>query len=403
VPADRGNASSPGTADSRKTRKLHHPMSAPAGIAGRVDCPGPERARRWTRCAASRKMKTMNNMRMRDRQRQQDHGRGRARRAAVLTAAALAGCAAAVAGAGTAALAQPGAAVTGQARSAARQAAVSAGDSPAGFWYGTDSHTITISGSAPYREPVIGGAYGGYIGMIGNWARWQGCGGILVWSSENSRQASTDLSASHQGIGTGAYWFMAGPGVDPHYNGTTSEGISWGAAQAARMLADVKGSPVKYPVLFMDVELPGNAPDYTPAPDNGWNSVYTSPCSGRTKATFIPAAVDRAVFNGFFNYVTAHSSYTPGVYSAPSVWADIFGSGAAASIKNVHEWTYTGDTSSLVHHPAGWCLQGTSTCAQFFGGVTSGSSNAVMWQWSGGGGTDNGSGDFDQIDANRTP
>jgi hypothetical protein len=26
-----------------------------------------------------------------------------------------------------------------------------------------------------------------------------------------------------------------------------------------------------------------------------------------------------------------------------------------------------------------------------------------MWQWSGGGGSDNGVGDFDQIDANRTP
>jgi hypothetical protein len=26
-----------------------------------------------------------------------------------------------------------------------------------------------------------------------------------------------------------------------------------------------------------------------------------------------------------------------------------------------------------------------------------------MWQWSGGGGSRNGVGDFDQIDANRTP
>jgi len=35
--------------------------------------------------------------------------------------------------------------------------------------------------------------------------------------------------------------------------------------------------------------------------------------------------------------------------------------------------------------------------------VTSGDSNAVMWQWSGGGGTYNGIGDFDQIDVARTP
>ena len=262
---------------------------------------------------------------------------------------------------------------------------------------------MSVTGSGPYNEPVIGGAYGGYIGMVGNWSRWQGCKGILVWSATNSQQANTNLSKYHKGIGTGGYWFMAGPGVDPHYNGTTSEATSWGAAQAKRALADVSPSTEKYPILFMDIEIPGDAPDYTPAPDNGWNTVYTSACSGKVKATSIPAAVDRADFNGFFNYVTAHSSYTPGVYSAPSIWASIFGTGSAASIPNTREWTYTGDTSSLAHVPSAWCLRGTSTCAQFFGGVKQSSAAAVMWQWSGGGGTDNGHGDFDQIDANRTP
>ena len=109
------------------------------------------------------------------------------------------------------------------------------------------------------------------------------------------------------------------------------------------------------------------------------------------------------MFDGFFDYVTAHSSRTPGVYSAPSIWAGIFGTGSAASIPHTREWTYTGDTSSLSHHPASWCLRNTSTCAHFFGGVTTSSQYAVMWQWSGGGGTDNGYGDFDQIDASRTP
>jgi hypothetical protein len=51
----------------------------------------------------------------------------------------------------------------------------------------------------------------------------------------------------------------------------------------------------------------------------------------------------------------------------------------------------------------GWCLTGTATCARFFGGVTSGSKYALMWQWSGGGGSSNGVGDFDQIDGRRTP
>src|SRR5205814_1563669 len=63
---------------------------------------------------------------------------------------------------------------------------------PAGFWYGTDSHTVTISGSAPYRVPVIGGYYGGYIGMVGNWAVLTGCHKIVVWSAANSAQANTN-------------------------------------------------------------------------------------------------------------------------------------------------------------------------------------------------------------------
>jgi hypothetical protein len=75
----------------------------------------------------------------------------------------------------------------------------------------------------------------------------------------------------------------------------------------------------------------------------------------------------------------------------------------ASLIPNTYEWTYESFTSSLAHHPAGWCLSGTSTCASFFGGQTSSSKYALMWQWSGGGGSHNGYGDFDQIDANRTP
>jgi hypothetical protein len=292
---------------------------------------------------------------------------------------------------------------------AARTAAASAGASaegPSGFWYGTDTNYISIPGKGPYTEPAIGGTYGGYIGMAGNWAKWQGCKGDTArWSVTDSKDARADLVTYHHGIGDGAYWFMAGPGVDPHYNGTAKEATAWGQAQAARMLSDLANlSPkITYPVVFMDVELPGRAPGYTPAADNGWNAVYTSPCSGKVKTSYIAASVDRAVFNGFASYLTSHSSYKAGVYSAPSVWASIFGTGSASKIPNTYEWTYTADTSSLSHHPYGWCLSGTSTCAQFFGGQTSSSKYAVMWQWSGGGGTYNGYGDLDQIDAARTP
>jgi hypothetical protein len=287
---------------------------------------------------------------------------------------------------------------------AARAAAVEGVDRPVGFWYGTDSSQIAISGSAPYREPVIRGEYGGYIGMTGNWARWAGCGNkVVVYSATNSAQADKNYTSYRIGIGTGVYWFMAGPGVDPHYNGSTSEAHSWGEKQAASAIADAAKEHVTYPVLFMDIEIPGDAPSYTPAPDNGWNTVYTSSCSGVAKANYIPATVDRADVNGFAAYLTSHSAYKAGVYSAPSIWTEIFGTGSSASIPNTYEWTYQPFTSSLADRPAGWCLSGTSTCASFFGGQTSNSKYALMWQWSGGGGSYNGYGDFDQIDANRTP
>jgi len=334
------------------------------------------------------------------------HGgyRPRSARLLVITGAAVLLPCAAAAVVGPRAAEDAGDSAVTRAASAVTAPGFADSDSPAGFWYGTDSRTITISGPAPYREPVIGGTYGGYIGMTGNWANLAGCHKIVVWSAANSAQANTNF-AGHDGIGTGVYWFMGGPGVDPHYNGTTGEAYAWGEQQAARTLADASKLRVTYPVVFMDIEIPGHAPDYTPAPDNGWNSVYTSACSGVVRVSSVPENVDRADLNGFAAYLTSHSSYKVGVYSAPDIWTSIFGAGVAASIPNTYEWTYEAFTSSLAHPPAGWCLTGTasSVCARFFGGQTSGDKYALMWQWSGGGGSNNGHGDFDQIDASRTP
>jgi hypothetical protein len=278
-------------------------------------------------------------------------------------------------------------------------AAASAADSPAGFYYGTDSFTVSGTGSAPYHEPVLGGPYGGYIGMAGNWARWAGCrtGNFLAWSSVNSAQANVNFTKYHLGIGTGVYWYMGGPGVDPHWNGTTTEAFLWGERQAAQTLAYMKSLHVTYPVVWADIELPGIAP----APDNGWNSVYSHPCSQHVVQGYVPINVDRAELNGYAHYITAHSGYKLGVYSAPQVWRSIFGTGTASLIPNTYEWTYWPETSHLSQYPAGWCLHGTRTCAQFFGGQTSASKYALMWQWSGGGGVRNAYGDFDQIDVAR--
>lgn len=318
-----------------------------------------------------------------------------------LRALILTGCAVVTAAATASAPAQAGAASAASGQSAAVGSA--AATTPR-FWSGTDSNYMAVRGT-PYREPVIGGSYGGYIGMIGNWANWRRCGGVVVWSKTDSRDARINYQRYHLGVGVGAYWFMGGPGVDPRYNGRLIEASNWGVAQAKAALADLAAMQpaVNYPVLFMDIEIPGDAPRYTPASDNGWNSVYTSPCSGRVRIHHIPANVDRAEFNGFANYLTSHSAYKAGVYSAPGIWASIFGTGSYASIPNTYEWTYMASTRSLSHHPSGWCLAGTRICAQFFGGITRASKYALMWQWSGGGGNYNGYGDFDQIDGGRTP
>ena len=269
-----------------------------------------------------------------------------------------------------------------------------------GFSYGTDSWPMTVTGSGPYKEPVLGTGYGGYMGMAGNWARTLGCttGNMFAWSRGNAGQANANFKTYHVGVGTGVYWYMGGPGVDPHWNSTAAEAYRWGKVQASWALAAIKGKYIPYPVIWADIELPG----IKPALDNGWNSVYTSPCSGVVKQAYVPAWVDRAEFNGFAAYITAHSTRKVGVYSAAPIWNSIFGTGSQyASIPNTYEWTYLPATRNVSAAPAGWRLGGSTASAQFFGGQTSASKYALMWQWSGGGGYTNGYGDFDQISVAR--
>ena len=269
--------------------------------------------------------------------------------------------------------------------------------SPARFWTATDSATVPVGGSGPYVAPVVGGAYGGYLGMVGDWARWKGCAPYrLAWSASDAAAASAERSRYRRGIGVGGYWFMAGPGVDPRYNGTAAEAYRWGQEQAVQALAGARARRLQVKVLFMDVELPGSSV-FDPVPDNGWKAAYRSACGGRPRGIAVAASVDRATLNGFATWVRDHSSFVPGVYSSPQAWSAIFGTGAEARLQGVPEWTYGGATSDISHTPVGWCLR-RGSCARWFGGVTAASPEAVAWQWSGGGGTRNGVGDFDVVD-----
>src|SRR4029077_1589316 len=128
--------------------------------------------------------------------------------------------------------------------------------------------------------------------------------------------------------------------------------------------------------------------------------------SGKVKQQHILASIDRADFNGFYDYVTAHSKYRPGVYSAVLGGNSVFGGnqpnpGSPGYIPNTDEWTYEPETTNYKgNFPTGFCLKSAGR-AQFFGGVPRWSSHALMWQWSGGGGQTNGiggfTGDLDQI------
>jgi hypothetical protein len=293
------------------------------------------------------------------------------------------------------------ASATGTGAMALRGAA--AAGNAAGFIYGSDSWPVPVTGkTTTWPMTHLSGSYGGYMGMAGNWARFLSCstGNFLAYAPTNGAQANDNFINHQTGVGTGVYWYMGGPGVDPHWNNTAAEASNWGARQAAQTLAAMAKIHVTYPVVWADIELPG----IKPAPDNGWNNVYTSPCSGVVKQQHIAATIDRAEFNGYANYLTAHSKYKVGVYSEPGIWASIFGTGSASLLPNTYEWTYEPETANLNARPSGWCLSGgTGPCARFFGGQTSSSKYALLWQWSGGGGVRNPYGDYDQIDVARTP
>ena len=241
--------------------------------------------------------------------------------------------------------------------------------------------------------PGIGGAYGGYVGMTGSWSYWLGChGGFLAWSSANSAQADTNYTKYGQGIGTVRYWFMGGPGVDPGYNGTAAEAAAWGARQAARTLINMANGARHLPGRIHGHRIARGCARVRQRLGGRIQLAVQRDQETHRLARRGPGRLQRVL------ELHRHPlGYKVGVYAAPGIWTPIFGTGSAASIPHTYEWTYEPETASLANAPPGWCLK-SGGCAEFFGGVTSSSPYALMWQWSGGGGVSNAIGDFDQID-----
>ena len=268
---------------------------------------------------------------------------------------------------------------------------------PAGWWHGTDSSYPHACGtSVPYYEPKgdcsngTDGYYGAYIGEIGTFQNWQGCASGLNWVQGNYNAAQANAAHGH-GLGAAGYWFAAGPGRDPNYNGTTSEANTWGTDQAKRLFAADLGDGFYFPYVVMDIENNGAPPDH-----NGWNTVWNGPCGGKVESSFISQKVARATVRGFLTYSYDNTAYFPAVYSAGDdfygSWTGIFGS---ETLPNTSEWTLINETSSVSKFPSRWSVNGMN--ARFFGGARA--NCQLLWQWSGGNGVLNKyGGDLDQVD-----
>ena len=265
------------------------------------------------------------------------------------------------------------------------------------FYYGTDSGAPVACGTGPYTEPAgdcangTHGIYGEYIGEVGSWLNWRRCTDSgLNWVQANYNMATDNLVRYHTGLGAAAYWFAAGPGRDPHYNGTTAEAMIWGQRQAEQFLSDSSGVFLSFRYVFMDIENNGLPPD-----GNGWNTVWNSSCGNQIRAQYIAPAVDYATYLGFARFIDSHSPYRVAVYSAGGTgygsWTGIFG---GELLTHAAEWTYTNEQAQL-QFPSGFSDSGAS--ADWFAGEPA--ACHLLWQWSGGDGVLNGYGDFDQADA----
>jgi len=264
------------------------------------------------------------------------------------------------------------------------------------FYYGTDSAAPQACGNGPYTEPVgscshTAGPYGEYMGEVGSFMNWQGCTTSgLAWVQANYNMATDNVVDYGTGLGAAAYWFAAGPGRDPHYNGSAAEAETWGQEQAQQALSDLGGKVFDFRYIFMDIENNGVPPDA-----DGWNTVWNGPCGNTVRAGYIPANVDFATWVGFAGYIDNHSPYLAGVYSSGGTWygswEGIFGN---EKLSNTAEWTFTNEQSQL-DPPSGF--SGSHARAQWFSSEPAACD--LLWQWSGGNGVLNGYGDFDLAEA----
>jgi hypothetical protein len=271
--------------------------------------------------------------------------------------------------------------------------------STTGFYVGTDSAApqACANSNGPYTLSAgncgTGKSvpYGEYIGEVGSFWNWQGCTTSgLAWVQANYNMANDNVVNYGVGLGAAAYWFAAGPGRDPHYNGSTAEAATWGREQAQQAISDLGGKVFDFRYIFMDIENNGVSPD-----GDGWNTVWKGACSNKPKAEYVAPNVDFATWVGFADYIDSYSPYLAGIYSAGGVgyggWNGIF---APEQITNTAEWTFDNEQAQL-DFPSAFSASHTSPI--WFSNEQAACD--LLWQWSGGNGVLNGYGDFDVANA----
>ena len=276
-------------------------------------------------------------------------------------------------------------------------------------WAGDSSGGVCTGGTYPYgveglAKYGITGKCGGYFGQVGAaWSQWPGCPDSgWGWNPTDAGEAAANYPK--YGVGNAFIYFTGGPGMKPPSVSTLT---AWADMQMVNFASQARlAQYAKYvdePVVILDVET-----------GYGWNDTVTDPTSGTVGCAFpivtsgtysaasnkalLAAMVSKAaaVFPGYEVVV-----YTGGRYD----WDPWFGSeswkGGEYTFVNGIAGTPDFSTGNL---PARFCRRAAkSPCAQFWGGQSSSSAGALMWQWGSPVSPSTATMDIDQIDMSRFP
>lgn len=211
--------------------------------------------------------------------------------------------------------------------------------------YSGEVGAVTVPGHTRYIAPSTGGA-----GSSTN---------LLL----NIDRAHNMYAAGH-GVGAGTYFFLGGPDYSSYGASTTAaEAYIWGEDQAILTNSDYHSAQTAASGDYTNLFFVGDAEISSLSQQWGWVLGNSS--------------LNQQVINGFISWFQTRSANVE-IYSSPSFWNSYMG-GVSLSTA---EWTSQGDYGPITPCPTGGFTGGPGgTVAQFFGGTTSGSNNALNWQW----------------------